>query len=40
MWLELLQTIIEGNFGEKLKDVIAKLGISIRELAKVSQVPE
>jgi len=40
MWLELLQTIIEGNFGEKLKDVIAKLGISIREFAKVSQVPE
>ena len=40
MWLELLHSIIENNFEEKLKDAITKLGMTIGEFAEVSQIPK
>jgi len=40
MWLELLQSSIEEDFGEKLKDAIARLGMNVNEFAELSKVPK
>jgi len=40
MWLELLQSSIEEKFGEKLKETIAKLGMSVNDFAEMSKIPK
>jgi len=40
MWLELLQSVIAGNFEEMLKETIAKLGMNVKEFSEASGVPE
>jgi len=40
MWLELLQSVIAGNFEETLKETIAKLGMNVKEFSEASGVPE
>ena len=40
MWLELLKSSIGENFGEELKDTIAKLGKNIKEFSEESGIPK
>jgi predicted transcriptional regulator len=40
MWLELLKSSIGENFGEELKDTIAKLGKNIKEFSEESEIPK
>lgn len=40
MWLELLRSSIEEDFGKKLKETIAKLGMSINDFAEASRIPK
>lgn len=40
MWLELLKSSLEKNFGEKLKETISKLGKTIVEFANEANIPE
>ena len=40
MWLELLKASLEYEFGVRLEQVISKLGLSIKEFAKESGIPE
>ncbi len=40
MWLELLKASLEDEFGVRLEQVISKLGLSIKEFAKESGIPE
>ncbi|MCD6445326.1 transcriptional regulator [Candidatus Bathyarchaeota archaeon] len=40
MWLELLQSSIEGDFGAKLKEVLVKLGVNINDFSEISKVPK
>ncbi|MEJ2252222.1 MAG: transcriptional regulator [Candidatus Lokiarchaeota archaeon] len=40
MWLELLKSILTENFGDKLKEIISKLGMNILEFSEESRIPE
>ena len=40
MWLELLQSSLEEKFGEKLKETVKKLGMSVNDFAEVSKIPK
>jgi predicted transcriptional regulator len=40
MWLELLKSSLSENFGEKLRDTIAKLGKNIKEFSEESGIPK
>ena len=40
MWLQLLKSCIEDDFGEELKTTISKLGMSVREFSKECDIPE
>jgi len=40
MWLELLRSSVEGNFGEKLKETIAKLGMNVNDFSEISKIPK
>lgn len=40
MWLELLKDSLEGEFGVRLEQAISRLGLSIKEFAKESGIPE
>ncbi len=40
MWLELLKSILINDFGEKLKNTISNMGITIKEFSEKSGVPE
>jgi len=40
MWLELLKSSLSENFGEELKDTIAKLGKNIKEFSEESEIPK
>lgn len=40
MWLELLKDSLEGEFGVRLEQAISKMGLSIKEFAKESGIPE
>jgi len=40
MWLELLQSSLEEGFGEKLKEAVTKLGMSVNDFAEVSKIPK
>lgn len=39
MWLELLRSSVEGKFGEKLKETIAKLEMNINDFSELSKIP-
>jgi len=40
MWLELLKSSLEAGFGQKLEQLIAGLGLSIKDFAKEGNIPE
>ena len=40
MWLELLKAVLEKDFGQKLKEVISELGMTIIEFSKKTKIPE
>ncbi len=40
MWLELLKSSLDENFGEELKDTIAKLGRNVKEFSEESGIPK
>lgn len=40
MWLELLRSSLSENFGEELRDTIAKLGKNIKEFSEESGIPK
>lgn len=40
MWLELLKSSLGENFGEELKNTIAKLGKNIKEFSEESGIPK
>ena len=39
MWLELLKSSLDGNFGEKLKETTSRLGKTIKEFSEECGVP-
>lgn len=40
MWLELLESSLDKNFGDKLKETLSKLGKTVKEFSKISDVPK
>jgi len=40
MWLDLLKSSLEDNFGEKLTQTISESGLSIKEFARETGIPE
>lgn len=40
MWLELLKSALDDNFGDKLEATISTLGLTIKEFAQESGIPE
>lgn len=40
MWLELLKYSLHQDFGQKLKDCIARLGLNIKEFSEESGIPD
>lgn len=40
MWLELLKSSLDGNFGEKMKETISRLGKNIKEFSEECGVPK
>ena len=40
MWIDLLKSALEDGFGRKLEQTISRLGLSIKEFAQESGIPE
>ena len=40
MWLDLLKSTLESDFGEKLERTLLTLGLTIKEFARESDIPE